>query len=145
MTRLQQTRKLAQAFKRYDRALAELENARRDLDDAFFPWAARRSINRDIAREQLVSTGYLPESKVYSHDDTNNNDRAASAPCPGPDTRQALRSRHTFSGRKGDRARSGRDPAASVQEGAAGQPAADQPDSGRNQLRAGRLRVAVPV
>lgn len=59
-TRLQLTRALARAFARKQRAEALLRQAEAEIDAAFTPWAAGRSIDRDTAREQLISTGHLP-------------------------------------------------------------------------------------
>lgn len=63
MTQRQRTRRLAQAFTRLERAASELRDAERDLDDAFFPWAAGRSISRSTAREHLASVGLLEYTK----------------------------------------------------------------------------------
>lgn len=64
-TRLQLTRALAKAMAKQDRAEALLREAQREIDVVFGPWAAGRVIDRDTARQQLTSTGYLPERKVW--------------------------------------------------------------------------------
>lgn len=61
MTRLQQTRRLARAFKRMEQVEDKLAEERRALDAEFRNWAAGRRIDRDVARRHLVSTGYLDE------------------------------------------------------------------------------------
>lgn len=65
LSRLELTRALAKAMAKQDRAEALLREATREIDAIFGPWAAGRVINRDEAREQLVSLGYLPERKVW--------------------------------------------------------------------------------
>lgn len=64
MTQLQLSRQLARAFTRLDKALAAVEQAKRDVDAAFEPWSAGRRIDRDAARKQLASTGFLEPRKV---------------------------------------------------------------------------------
>lgn len=64
MSQLQRTRQLSRAFKRLDRAEAAVAAARAEFDAAFGPWSAGRRIDRDTAREHLVSTGYLEPRKV---------------------------------------------------------------------------------
>lgn len=64
-TRLQLTRALAKAMAKQDRAEALLREAKAEVSAAFGPWSAGRTINRDEAREQLISTGFLPERKVW--------------------------------------------------------------------------------
>ena len=64
-TRLQLTRALARAMAKRERAEALLREARAEESAAFGPWSAGRSINRDEAREQLISTGFLPARKVW--------------------------------------------------------------------------------
>lgn len=62
-TQLQKSRALARAFIQRERALALLADADAAIDVHFPPWAAGRSISRDEARRQLISTGHLPERK----------------------------------------------------------------------------------
>ena len=64
-TQLQRTRALVEAFKKLDAAEAARREAQAAVNAAFGPWAARRSISRDEAREQLVSTGHLPRRRVW--------------------------------------------------------------------------------
>jgi hypothetical protein len=64
-TRLQLTRDLARAFAREQRAEALLRAARQEIDAAFGPWAAGRTIARDEARDQLISTGFLPHRRIW--------------------------------------------------------------------------------
>jgi hypothetical protein len=63
-SQLQRTHRLARAFKRLDRAQAAYDAAKAEFDHTFMPWAAGRRIDRDVAREQLVSTGFLEQRKV---------------------------------------------------------------------------------
>lgn len=63
-TRLQLSRKLASALAKEDRARAALAKAQAEVEAAFMPWAAGRSISRDQARAQLASTGHLPQRKL---------------------------------------------------------------------------------
>ena len=64
MTRRQRSQRLAHAFKRYDAAREALRSAQLEVEAEFSVWAIGRSINRDEARRQLVSTGFLEEGKV---------------------------------------------------------------------------------
>ena len=64
-TQLQRTRDLAEAFAQLDFAEAMVREAQAAVSAAFGPWAAGRSIGRDEAREQLISTGHLPRRKVW--------------------------------------------------------------------------------
>lgn len=66
MTNLQRTRRLATAFKRIEAAEDKLAQARKAFDAEFGQWAAGRRIDRDTAREQLVSTGYLEKRRSQS-------------------------------------------------------------------------------
>jgi hypothetical protein len=59
VTQIERSRRLASAFQRLDKAEAAVQAARAAVTEAFNPWAAGRCINRDKAREQLVSTGFL--------------------------------------------------------------------------------------
>lgn len=63
ISRLQRSHRLARAFKRLDRAEELAAAARAAFDVEFGPWSAGRSINRDEAREHLVSTGLLEPRK----------------------------------------------------------------------------------
>lgn len=63
-TQRQHTKRLATAFRRLDRARKRYEEAQREVDAAFGPWAAGRRTNRDRAREQLVSTGHLEQRRI---------------------------------------------------------------------------------
>lgn len=62
---LRLTRALARAMARYDKLEAALRAANAEVDAAFGPWAAGRTIARDEAREQLTSTGYLPRRRIW--------------------------------------------------------------------------------
>lgn len=62
---LQRTRALAEAFSQLDAAEAAYREAQAAVTSAFGPWSAGRSISRDEAREQLVSTGHLPRRRVW--------------------------------------------------------------------------------
>lgn len=64
MTQLQLTRRLARAFKRRDALRTKLAEAEHALSEEFSAWSAGRRVNRDEARKQLVSTGYLEKGKV---------------------------------------------------------------------------------
>jgi len=64
-TQLQRTRALAEAFAQLDQAEAAYRDAQTAVTAAFGPWSAGRSISRDEAREQLVSTGHLPRRRVW--------------------------------------------------------------------------------
>lgn len=64
-TQLQRTRALAEAFSQLDAAEAAYRDAQAAVTAAFGPWSAGRSISRDEAREQLVSTGHLPRRRVW--------------------------------------------------------------------------------
>jgi hypothetical protein len=55
---------LARKFKKLDRAEEALRAAQVELDGVFQPWSAGRRIGREKAREQLISTGYLPRRMV---------------------------------------------------------------------------------
>jgi len=59
MTRIEQSQALAAAFRQQDEAEIALLRAKIEVAEAFISWAAGRSINRDKAREQLISTGLL--------------------------------------------------------------------------------------
>lgn len=59
MTRLQQTRRLANAYRKLDKAEDAYRAAQREFDDAYQPWAVGLVTNRDEARLTLVSTGHL--------------------------------------------------------------------------------------
>lgn len=65
LTQLERTRALADAFAQLDHAETAYREAQNAVDEAFRPWAAERRINRDEARAQLVSTGYLPRRRVW--------------------------------------------------------------------------------
>lgn len=64
MTRKQRTARLAAAFKRMERQQDLLRDAQLALEAEFNCWAIGRRINRDVAREHLVSTGYLDPRMV---------------------------------------------------------------------------------
>lgn len=68
MTRLQETRALARAFKRLDAAEQLLAQRKAEFDAVYQQWAVDRVISRDMARKQLVSTGFLEPSKVCCRD-----------------------------------------------------------------------------
>jgi hypothetical protein len=63
-SQLQRTRLLASAFKRMERHEDAYLEAKREFEHQFGPWAAKRRIDRNTAREQLVSTGFLQPRKV---------------------------------------------------------------------------------
>lgn len=64
-TQLQRTRALADAFAQLDQAEAAYREAQAAVTAAFGPWSAGRSISRDEARGQLVSTGHLPRRRIW--------------------------------------------------------------------------------
>ncbi|MEC9067854.1 MAG: hypothetical protein VX569_11305 [Pseudomonadota bacterium] len=64
-TQLQRTRALADAFAQLDAAEQAYREAQAAVSAAFGPWSAGRSISRDEAREQLISTGHLPRRRVW--------------------------------------------------------------------------------
>lgn len=64
-SQLKLTRALARAMTKQQRAEALLRAATAEVDAAFGPWAAGRKIARDEAREQLISTGFLPRRRVW--------------------------------------------------------------------------------
>lgn len=66
MTRRQRSVRLARAFTRLDAAREALRSAQLEVEAEFSVWAIGRSINRDEARKQLVSTGFLEKGKVRS-------------------------------------------------------------------------------
>lgn len=57
--RLRQTRRLATAFRRVERAEAALRDAKREFDDVYQPWSAGTSVERGEVRKMLVLAGYL--------------------------------------------------------------------------------------
>lgn len=63
MTRLLQTRALARAFTKLDKAEAAYRAAQRDFDKAYQPWAAGVVTNRDEARTSLTLCGLLEHGK----------------------------------------------------------------------------------
>ena len=65
LTQLDRTRELADAMAEADRIAEQLRDAQAVVDEKFRVWAADRSISRDEARAQLVSTGYLPRRRVW--------------------------------------------------------------------------------
>jgi hypothetical protein len=65
LTQLDRTRDLADAFAKLDAANEAMREAQSVVDEAFRSWAAGRTISRDEARTQLVSTGYLPRRRVW--------------------------------------------------------------------------------
>lgn len=58
-SQIEKSRALVRAFQRLDKAEAAYRAAQVEMDRAFQPWAAKRSISRDEAREHLTSTGLL--------------------------------------------------------------------------------------
>lgn len=64
LTQLQRTRRLARAFKRLEKIEMAHAEAKRAFDAEFGPWAAGRRVDRDKAREQLTSTGYLEPRRM---------------------------------------------------------------------------------
>ena len=64
LTQLDRTRELADAMAEADRIAEQLRDAQAVVEK-FRVWAADRSISRDEARAQLVSTGYLPRRRVW--------------------------------------------------------------------------------
>lgn len=64
MTQRDHTRQLARAFKRLEKAEDICREAQLEFDAQFGQWAAGRRVNRDEARRQLVSTGYLEPRMV---------------------------------------------------------------------------------
>jgi hypothetical protein len=59
------TRALARAMAKQQRAEALLRAATAEVDAAFGPWAAGRSVSQAEAREQLTSTGFLPPRRIW--------------------------------------------------------------------------------
>lgn len=59
MTRAKQTRQLARAFARLDKAEEAYRAAQRQFDEVYQPWAAGLVTDRDEARQSLVLCGLL--------------------------------------------------------------------------------------
>lgn len=139
MTRLQDTHRLANAFKRMDKLQAELSEAKIEFDAAYQQWVRplKASTTREKVRFMLVSTGMLEPGKVDHHDDTDEDSGATDTPGAGSDPRPEVCCRHTLPGRPGDRARKNEDPPARFQGSVAGSSSANQPLGGRNELSAG--------